>query len=391
MKIRNKKKFVVCAPTKLLATMSFILEPLIHWSKNYDIGLIASSKINPALDKYDNIDTTYFKDIGLFSLFSVIPITVKLLFVINKLRPSIVVGTNESGIISVAIASLFYKNCTYICLHDEIRTPQDRRGDIFAYIYGCLMISLLKASVKRYSVHCSQDKWRSNIISKLYNIDPVKFINIPNTNAVMARQGGQFYLHNLLSIGSNKKILLWIGRLKPESFLISLINALHLIDEEYVLVIHARDGNFSSEIKKILTSCDNLDRVFLSTKSVPYSDINKIIQSAYIGFSAFEDVNINSRWIGYSSGKLNRFLQLGVPCVVTKQYGLKWVVKNNLGLSAYSQIEIAQAVKSIGVKRSYYSERASEYCKDYIDIELSMNALDRFILECQSSTPTFNV
>lgn len=376
--ILKKNKVVLCAPTKLLATMAFILEPLIHWSKKNKVELIASSRINPPMGKYENITIRYFRDARLPSLFNVVLLLIELFASIRRNKPTVVVGTNEAGIIAVAVVSFFYKECIYVCLHDEIRTVQDRRG-IVALGYGSMMVSLLKAAVKRFSIHCSQDKWRSKLTARMYDIDDSRFINIPNTNASGSHPPAPFFLYDLLNIDREKKILLWIGRLKPRGFLQKLAAALDLLDGEYILVIHARDESFSNEITRVLPGIEQNEKVILSTKSVPYQDINRLVQSAHIGFCAFETDNANSRWIGHSSGKLNRFLQMGVPCIVTKQSGLRWVEKNMLGLSAESDVEIAQAVRALGSARNYYSESARQYFEENLNIDDSLRCLDHAI------------
>lgn len=117
-----------------------------------------------------------------------------------------------------------------------------------------------------------------------------------------------YYLHKALNISPQKKVLLYFGAVYTERFLEQISETFeNQMDNSWVLVFHGPD-KFSETIKKNT-------KTKISAALVDYEDLHLIMSSATIGLALYDNSWPNARLTAFSSEKIARYLEEGVPFI----------------------------------------------------------------------------
>lgn len=157
-----------------------------------------------------------------------------------------------------------------------------------------------------------QDVFRAEALlnCKLEN-SHLKFFFLPVALLGKTIRRNEDYLYHELKIPREKKILLYFGALYSERYIKEVTETFDKsVNDNWVLVLHG-PNNFSSLIP-------DTNKIKASHNLLDYEDLYKIICSATIGLALYDNRWPNTRFTAFSSEKIARYLQAGVPFIAFK-------------------------------------------------------------------------
>jgi hypothetical protein len=181
------------------------------------------------------------------------------------------------------------------------------------------------------------------------------------------------YLHNTLNIPAEKKIILYFGAIYEERKVEELTKACEqFASDKFMLVLHGA-GEFSHLVT-------NSEKARPSNRLVDYSDIQKIISSATIGIAFYDNSWPNTRLTAFSSEKIARYLQAGVPFVALENDNyLKLKNEFNCCELINNFDELESAVNRIMERYDDYVGNCKLAYQKYYNIENAIKPLTAFL------------
>ena len=224
-------------------------------------------------------------------------------------------------------------------------------------IYGFFIKKLERIANRRVLFTVTQDQLRGRILAKLNHIPLETLRYLPNSRSGNAKISKSFYMHDRCGFSHDTKILLLLGGLSPGDGAIELARSTERWPPYYRLVFHLPNRPMSGYAKSIL-ACHGFGKTFVSSEPIPYEQVDYLSMSAAIGLGLYADKGPNARCMGASSGKINLFLQSGVPCIVSNFEGLRWVEENGAGLCIDSTSEVLFAAQRIFSAYGKYQQQS---------------------------------
>lgn len=177
------------------------------------------------------------------------------------------------------------------------------------------------------------------------------------------------YLHEQLNIPAHKKIILYFGAVYRDRLIEEMIEACEQMNSnDYVFVIHGA-GDFGHLIHQH-------DKVKASNLMVHYHEITPIIASASVGFAIYDNGIDNNKLTAFSSEKISRYLQAGVPFIALRNDNylrLQNEFKCCILIDDFSEVEAA--VHTIEQNIEAYRQAAFAAYEKYFKIENSIRPL----------------
>lgn len=243
------------------------------------------------------------------------------LLCINPLLPKktmkILNQDNYDYLISIAQSSLYwlYKSAPKALnkiLHYslEIRKTTDREIQKNSCLYS--LIRKEETILKKIGGLIIQDNDRAAaLLNNNMDRKALKIICMPVSIPGNILPHKSSYLHVRLSIPKGKMIVLYFGMLFHDRKIDNLVEAFEKLKiKKYVLVLHGDD--YSHLIKK------DSSAVLATEGLLPFDEIHKLITSATIGIAFYDNATPNNRLTAFSSEKIARYAQAGVPFLAIK-------------------------------------------------------------------------
>jgi len=119
------------------------------------------------------------------------------------------------------------------------------------------------------------------------------------------------------------------------------------------------------------------ENLLLSLKPVPYAEVDKVFASADIGLAIYNrKYGDNFSTIGAASGKLFRYMQFGVPVIVSDLTGLRELVEEHqIGLAVSSPAKIPAAAEKILQDHERYSRNARAAFEEKWNMDIHLDKL----------------
>lgn len=232
-------------------------------------------------------------------------------------------------------------------------------------------------SCSNISFAICQDSVRSLLLSQENHIPLNKIVNIPVADTYDGPYRKNNLLGKTLKIDSYKKIALYAGSLSSWSMTEKLIESTNLWPDDWVLVLHDRDGR-EAYLNPYLEKIKHNKKIYLSNISISIpSQLEKIISSADVGL-AFYETNPNSPtlgknllFIGLSSGKIAMYLKYGLPVMINEIGEMSdYVRKYTCGMVVGDSKDINPAqIKNL----SEISKNCTSFYKNKLDFSLYKN------------------
>ena len=348
----KSKKILIIAPSKLVGTMAIVIELANFLKKNFSLELIYNQNCNPKLDKRSDI---FYIPYG----FPNTPI-IQSIYLLFKLSYKKKISEYHAIVLvgqAATIAGFFlglHKKKTYI-LHDEIRIGLRKRLSKISFNRSLLGNILENYLSSFFKYHIVPDKWRGRVQRKISRYMKRNEFHLPSS-----------LLKKRLDIEKNspqkskkRNSLIFIGRPKPKKIIKAIFRILK--NSNYNFIIQARDTQSKEIISNLINEYGvDEDRLIFLDNPVNFYDLDNIISRGDIGIVAFERDTVNSRIIGYSSGKLNRFLMNGLPCFCTDKNYMGWVEKNGLGICANIE-DFESSIEKIFFDYETFSKNAIKF------------------------------
>ncbi|NQV77155.1 MAG: glycosyltransferase [Lutibacter sp.] len=252
-----------------------------------------------------------------------------------------IVGVDFKGIIRAFIVSVFKKSKI---IYHSLEFFEPEKLGIKNLVFKTFEI--IGATKSKYIF--TQDPSRLRFLQ--YNLfqSKNKFKIIYNTPIGGFIKEKTNYFRDLFKIDKEKKIVLAVGSLIKEHYIIQLVNSISSWDEKFVLVVH---GWFPDEQIKILITRKMRkypSRLFLST--FYFNDSEKYIpfKACDIGFVGFEPLNNNLKYAAGSAGKLFDFMRCGTPILAFNTPGMIEIIEEReVGICFNTPKEINSALNLI--------------------------------------------
>lgn len=225
---------------------------------------------------------------------------------------------------------------------------------------------------RRVDMVITQDKWRANLLAGENKLDLSRVKEFPNTVYGLAKYSKSLYLHGILNLEHNKKIVLCLG---TAAFMSTYISDLVGSDffgwpEDWVLVIHSGAG------KNIRLETNKRDIIHYTNFALPFNELELLYCSADIGLALYREYDgpvggENLDCVGHSSGKFNLFLKCGKPVITTNQYTFIAIrEQNNCSVQIETFDELPNAIKIISSSYENFSSEAVKYYNNHLNVEL---------------------
>jgi len=203
----------------------------------------------------------------------------------------------------------------------------------------------------------TQDEDRAALLAWENGLDVSQIALLPNAALGPATIARSNYLREWLGIADERPIILYTGTAYAKWPIRELIENAKSWDSGVAFVLHVPDWGGAPSLRAL---ADN-KHVYATNGFVPNSKVPDIIASADIGIALYSQniADLNEFAMGKSSGKIARYLQSGLPVVVTALPGLSRLVKKyRCGASVDSIQEVWPAICSFLEDLPTYSQNA---------------------------------
>ena len=185
-------------------------------------------------------------------------------------------------------------------------------------------------------------------------------------------------LHEKFHISKKKRIILQFGLITGARLSDKIAEAVQHIDNKWVIVFHGAvtEEGIIDRIKKINSN----NNIILSTDLIASSLIDEIIESVDIGLCFYDNKVQNDFHTGFSSEKLARYLQCGIPVIAFDYPTFKLSVeKNKCGVCIKGLDELPIAIQKIENDYNRYRENAFKTYRSTFEFKCQFKKVLNFI------------
>jgi hypothetical protein len=207
---------------------------------------------------------------------------------------------------------------------------------------------------QRASATIIQDESRKNIIfsdHQITNGNPL-YVTISILDDAKTQTNIHFW-HNTFNIPLHKKIVLMFSLIGPNRYCKELVEASQTLDDGYQVIIHGPllEDSYYDELQQA-----NIDKkVIISTEIYKDDLLPEIMASANIGLVCYKYYPINDRLTVYSSEKIARYLQAGLP-IITFDYDEYINMLNSFHCGQYISPSFENLSTALNEINSHYSQ-----------------------------------
>ncbi|MBP9215130.1 MAG: hypothetical protein V9E96_01905 [Chitinophagaceae bacterium] len=162
----------------------------------------------------------------------------------------------------------------------------------------------------------------------------------------------KYFLHDLLHVEHNKKIILYFGLLRDGRFIEEIVGECNKISNEYLIVFHgSKQDDYTIPI---LPSNGIWSKTIIAS-----SEINKIVSSAHIGLAFYHSKDVNHKLTAFSSEKIARYCVCGIPFIAFGNEDYE-MLKDQFDCCVLitDMSELPQAIDKIEKNYAYFQQNA---------------------------------
>lgn len=217
---------------------------------------------------------------------------------------------------------------------------------------------LERRSHRRSVATLVQTPERGRILCKDNRVPDTRVMYLPVSLLGDPSPAKSSYLHKLLDVDPATKIILYVGYVHHADMLIELVDACQALPKDWLLVVHGfthANLDFSTQFIERFTSANSQRRATLSNTMVPQKDVDELVASAHIGLALYQNISANFTSIAFSSEKLARYFQRGVPVIVNDLPSLRQLTAESEGGRCITKAsEFQDAVRAIDRDYDHY-------------------------------------
>ncbi len=365
---RAKMRILVLAPHRYVGTMAFFNETVNGLAaRGHTVHVLVSSMCNPPVQfSHPKVSVFTYRD------WEAVWKALYLGFFRSALRLAaveaydLVLGLAQVGLICARLLQARFAT-PYVFLNDEILFGNERTG-FLGKLYGWAVKVLERRANAKARFTITQDSRRGRFVAETNGIPTSSLRYLPNSRSGPAEIRRSTNLYKLFGFPRSTRIVLWIGGAQQPDGALELAQHARSWPQNFKMVFHFRTSCPSDYIKRVI-ECHGHGQTFVSTVPVPFEELSPLFASATIGLGLYGEPGINHRFICHSSGKVNQFLQLGVPCVVSNIEGLRWVEEAGAGVCVDRPEDVLAAAQEIVANYARYERNAA----DIFEKELSFD------------------
>ena len=234
--------------------------------------------------------------------------------IIEKYRYSTFIGVEKFGLIWAGMLAEEF-NIPYIYHSLELYTSDHPRWSHSKFQF---LLQLEAIYHQKAIATIIQDESRKNVLFSEHRIENGQplYVTISILDEKLPINKKQFW-HEKFNIPIHKKIILLLSIIAPTRYCKELVQASQHLSDEFQIIIQGPifDEKYYNELK----ASDRNKKVILSTEIYSEEHLQAMILSADIGLAFYHSNPINDRLTPYSSEKIARYLQAGLP-IITFDY-----------------------------------------------------------------------
>jgi hypothetical protein len=204
----------------------------------------------------------------------------------------------------------------------------------------------------------TQDPLRGRYLAEVNRVPIESMRFLPNSPRGPALRQPSALLHEHLRLPAAARIVLWCGRIWFGDGADELATSALRWPSDLFLVFHFPAYSRISAPRRRIMDMHGQGQVRVTDLQLGFQELEPLFRSAFVGIVLYEGTTLNLRLIGHSSGKLNSFLRVGVPCVVNNYEGLRWVQEGGAGIAVDGPQAVQDAVQRIVSDYAVFSQAA---------------------------------
>ncbi|HEY4150659.1 MAG TPA: hypothetical protein VGM41_17090 [Chitinophagaceae bacterium] len=252
----------------------------------------------------------------------------------------------------------------------EIYTPENphmRSGGLRG------LVAYELAAIARCKALIIQDELRARaLLSADFEKLKDRIIYLPVSVREQQHPEKSGYLFEKYGIPKDKKLLLYYGSLYKGRGVELLLEAFRdYNDPGSVLFFHGYKKD---------AALPEGDNIRVSSELVNFDEIYKIITSCHIGFAIYPNDDLNNRLTGFSSEKVARYTQCGVPFIALRNESYEKLQREFLCCELMDDFsQLAAAVQKINAAYDTYRTNAFMAFNTYFDFNVASRPLMNFL------------
>jgi hypothetical protein len=185
--------------------------------------------------------------------------------------------------------------------------------------------------------------------------------------------------HELFDLPKNKKIALYSGSFSASNMVDDIALSVASWPDDWVLVTHSRHSYGDGSLlipKKLLQKVCSPGRVFFSSAPATPEELPDILDWADVSLAFYgpDEALVlsrrNNQLMGYSSGKVNSYVQAGLPVIVNDFTRMSnWVASSGCGLVVQQPCQIGSALRGMDGHLEEYSANAIAFFNQHLCID----------------------
>jgi hypothetical protein len=361
-------KILFLAPHVYTGTMPFAMESIASLAdRGHHVDMITSSIASPPITFSNrNIKVFVFKDTETIMRFTYFAFFKKALMSVSHGDYDVVICLSQHALIAGYMINLIF-NKPHIFYNDELHFGNESKR-LLGKAYGSIIKKFERVANRHVLFTVTQDPLRGQILTKLNNISLNTLRYLPNSRTGAAEIKKSFFLHDKLNLSNDIKIILWPGGTRPGDGAIELARSTKQWPVDYRMVFHFPKRPITDYMKEII-AYNGVGRTLVSTEPIPYEDVDNLMTSASIGLGLYADQGPNVYFMGTASGKINSFLQFGIPCIVNNFEGLRWIEKNGAGICINNASETLSSIQKIFSEYHRYQQQSVDTYNNLLNFE----------------------
>ena len=215
-------------------------------------------------------------------------------------------GGVAAGLIALALRKPFYY-CSMELQFSFFTTWLPDR------VFGALWKRLVKAAV----LVTVQDRERAAVLQERVGLESGKVSLLPVGTTARPRTDKTRHLYRRLNIDPARKIVLYAGSIRPWAQVREIAAAAQSWPDDYCLVVHGFVASETDEYVQDVRRHVDGRKVYLSTRSVAWSELDDLLCSAHLSIAAYSNEDVNTAFISASSNKLATYARCGLPLLIS--------------------------------------------------------------------------
>lgn len=218
-----------------------------------------------------------------------------------------------------------------------------------------------------------QDRFRAEILLRDFkNFQQNKIIYFPVciNEKIVIKKGN--YLIDKFSLSSTDIVVLYFGGLWQGRFLNEIIDNSSSLNAKIKIVIHGGRGSISIK--------SNNPNVIISNEKLLFHEVTELVSSAHIGLAFYPKDNYNDQYSAYSSEKISRYCQCGIPFVAFENENYLYFKKQHDCCVLIENIrELGAAINNINNNYKYYQKNAFNAFENNFDYKKQLKNIINFL------------